>query len=255
MGVRPKLAAAAAAAAALLALAACGSAAPAPSAHLPPAQSPSGSAPPGASPGASSQSAAATIASMKLAVQAAASVHLDGTLTGTGTGTGTRTVGLDVGLTRSSGFSGTVTQNGVPLTIIDAGGTVYIRATKAFLAELSVPAAVCSVMCGKYVAMSRAKGDALAAQLDMSQMLQSITGRLPAFTKAGTQTVNGQRAQVLTGADRSTLAVAATGTPYPLEAISPPGGRDRIAFSQWNSVPKPAAPPASQVIDLSKLGG
>ena len=253
MGVRPKLAAAAAAAAAaMLALAACGSAAPAPSAHLPRAQSPSGSAPPGASPGASSQSAAAAIASMKLAVQAAASVHLDGTLTGTGTGT--RTVGLDVGLTRSSGFSGTVTQNGVPLTIIDAGGTVYIRATKAFLAELSVPAAVCSVMCGKYVAMSRAKGDALAAQLDMSQMLQSITGRLPAFTKAGTQTIDGHRAQLLNGADGSTLAVAATGTPYPLEAVSPPGGRDRIAFSRWDSVPKPAAPPASQVIDLSKLG-
>ncbi len=252
MGIRPKLAVAtgAAAAAAMLALAACGSAAQSPA-----AQPPSASAPPGASPGASAQPAAATIASMKLAVQAAASVHLNGTLSGTGTGTGTGTVGLDVSLTRSSGFSGTVTQNGIPLTIIDAGGTVYIRATKAFLAELNVPAAVCSVMCGKYVAMSRAKGDALAGQLDMSQMLQSVTGRLPAFTKAGTQTVNGQRAQVLTGADGSTLAVAATGTPYPLEAISPHGGRDRIAFSQWNSVPTPAAPPASQVIDLSKLGG
>jgi glucose/arabinose dehydrogenase len=254
MGIRPKLAVAtgAAAAAAMLALAACGSAAQSPA-----AQPPSASAPPGASPGASAQPAAATIASMKLAVQAAASVHLNGTLSGTGTGTGTgaKTVGLDVSLTRSSGFSGTVTQNGIPLTIIDAGGTVYIRATKAFLAELNVPAAVCSVMCGKYVAMSRAKGDALAGQLDMSQMLQSVTGRLPAFTKAGTQTVNGQRAQVLTGADGSTLAVAATGTPYPLEAISPHGGRDRIAFSQWNSVPTPAAPPASQVIDLSKLGG
>ena len=187
---------------------------------------------------------------MRLAVRAAASVHLNGTLSGTGA----RTVGLDVSLTRSGGFSGTVTRSGVPLTIINAGGKVYIRATRAFLAELSVPAAVCSVLCGKYVAMSPAKGDALAGQLGMSQMLQSITGRLPAFTKAGTRTIDGQRAQLLTGADGSTLAVAATGTPYPLEAVSPPGGRDRIAFSRWNSVPRPAAPPASQVIDLSKLG-
>ena len=187
---------------------------------------------------------------MRRAVQAAASVHVTGTLNGTGA----RTVGLDVGLTRSGGFAGTVTRSGVPLTIIDAGGQVYIRATRAFLAELNVPAAVCSVMCGKYVLMSRAKGDALAGQLDMSRMLQSITGRLPAFTKAGTQTVDGRRAQLLTGADGSTLAVAAGGLPYPLEAISPHGGRDRIAFSRWNGVPKPAAPPPGQVIDLRRLG-
>jgi hypothetical protein len=244
MGDRLKLAAMAAAAAATVGLSACGSAG---------SPSPSGSAaaPPGASPAGSPLSAAGTVTSMKLAVRAATSVHLNGTLTGTGSAT----VGLDVGLTRSSGFSGTVTQDGIPLTIIDAAGKVYIRATRAYLAELNVPAAVCSVMCGKYVAMSSAKGDALAGQLTMSQMLQSVTGSLPAFTKAGTQTINGQRAQVLHGADGSTLAVAATGTPYPVEAVSPAGSRGGLAFSQWNSVPKPVAPPASQVIDLSKLGG
>ena len=246
MGDRLKLATVAAAAAATVVLSACGSAGQSPSA------SGSASAPPGASPAAAPRSAAATITSMKLAVRAATSVHLNGTLTGTGSAT----IGLDVGLTRSSGFSGTVTQGGgIPLTIVDADGKVYILATRAFLAELNVPAAVCSVMCGKYVAMSPAKGDALAAQLAMSQMLQSVTGSLPAFTNAGTRTINGRRAQVLHGADGSTLAVAATGAPYPVEAISPSGGRGGIAFSRWNSVPKPVAPPASQVIDLSKLGG
>ena len=187
---------------------------------------------------------------MKLAVRAATSVHLNGTLTGTGSAT----VGLDVGLTRSGGFSGTVTQGGIPLTVIDAAGKVYIRATRAYLSELNVPAAVCSVICGKYVAMSPANSDALAGQLTMSQMLQSVTGSLPAFTNAGMQTINGQRVQVLHGADGSTLAVAATGPPYPVEAVSPAGRRGELAFSHWNSVPKPVAPPASQVVDLSKLG-
>jgi hypothetical protein len=245
MGDHLKLAAVATAAAATVVLSACGSA------GQPPSASGSASAPPGSSPAASPRSAAATVTSMKLAVRAATSVHLNGMLTGTGSAT----IGLDVGLTRSSGFSGTVTQGGIPLRIIDADGTVYILATSAFLAELNVPAAVCSVLCGKYVAMSPAKGDALAGQLTMSHMLQSVTGSLPAFTSAGTQTINGQRAQVLHGADGSTLAVAATGAPYPVEAISPSGGRGGIAFSRWNSVPKPVAPPASQVIDLSKLGG
>jgi hypothetical protein len=188
---------------------------------------------------------------MKAAVLAAGSVHLNGTLTGAAG----QAVGLDVGLTRSGGIAGTVTQGGVPLTIVDAAGTVYIKATRAFLAELNVSASVCSVMCGKYVAMSSAKGDQLARELSMPQMLHSVTGNLPAFTSTGTQTINGQLAQVLRGSDGSTLAVAATGTPYPVAAISPPGQRDRLGFSQWNSVPQPTPPPASQVINLSKLGG
>jgi hypothetical protein len=195
---------------------------------------------------------------MKAAVRAASSVHLTGTLGGAGGAGGAgggKAVGIDVGVTRSGAFSGTVTQRGVSLTIINAGGTVYIRATRAFLAQLNVPAAVCSVLCGKYVAMSPAKGDALAGELNMPVMLQSITGRLPAFTETGTQTVDGQRARVLRGADGSTLAVASTGTPFPVEAISPQGQHGRLGFSQWNSVPPPVPPPAGQVIDLTKLGG
>jgi len=57
---------------------------------------------------------------MKSAVRAATSVHVTGTLSGTGG----KTVGLNVGLIRSGAFSGTVTQGGVTLTIINAGGKV-----------------------------------------------------------------------------------------------------------------------------------
>jgi hypothetical protein len=253
-------------------LAACGStAAPSgsmgqapgsPGARSPGAGSPGDSSPGAGSPGAGSPPASsagsgaaqpvpATIAAMQAAVRSARSVRVTGTLSGTGG----QTVGLDIGLIRSGGFSGTVTQGGVPEMIIDAGGTVYIKATQAFLAQLNVPAAVCSVMCGKYVAMSGAKGDALAGQLSMSQMMRSFTATLPAFTRAGTRTINGQQAQVLRGADGSTLALAAAGRPLPVEVISPPGHRGRVSFSQWNMVPRPVAPPARDVISLSQLGG
>jgi hypothetical protein len=205
----------------------------------------------GSSQSASARPATAAIAGMKTAIRTATSVHLTGSLSETGG----KTVGLNVGLTRSGLFSGTVAEGGTTLTIINAGGKVYIKATRAFLAQLNVPAAVCSLMCGKYVAMSSAQGDELAGQLNMTRLLGSISGRLPAFTSAGTKTINGQLAQVLRGADGSTLAVAATGRPFPVEAISPHDSRGSISFSQWNSVPPPATPPASQVIDLSKLGG
>lgn len=206
---------------------------------------------PGSSQSASARPATAAIAGMKTAIRTATSVHLTGSLSETGG----KTVGLNVGLTRSGLFSGTVAEGGTTLTIINAGGRVYIKATRAFLAQLGVPAAVCSLMCGKYVAMSSAQGDALAGQLNMTQLLQEISGRLPAFTSSGTRIINGQLAQVLRGADGSTLAVAATGRQYPVEAISPHHSRGSISFSRWNSVPPPVTPPARQVIDLSKLGG
>jgi hypothetical protein len=41
------------------------------------------------------------------------------------------------------------------------------------------------------------------------------------------------------------------GTMYPVLFIGPDG--DRITFSNWNSVTLPGAPPASEVVNLSKL--
>jgi hypothetical protein len=189
-----------------------------------------------------------TITQMKTAVHAASSVHLDGVLNNSG-----RPVALDIGLLRSGGFSGTIAYNGIPLTLTDTGGRVYVKATPAFLKELKVSSALCSLMCGKYVEMTSAQSSALAGNLTMRKLLGSLTGTLPRFADAGTTTVRGQQAQVLRAPDGSMLDVAATGTAYPLRAIGK-GNNSRLDFTQWNSVPRPAAPPASQVIDISRLG-
>lgn len=195
------------------------------------------------------RSPAATVAQMKTAVNAASSVHLDGVLRNSG-----RAVALDVGLLRSGEFAGTISSKGVPLTLIDTGGKIYVKATPAFLRELKVSSAVCSLMCGKFVELSGAQTSALAGSFTMRNLLGSLTGTLPRFADAGTTTVNGQQAQVLRASDGSMLDVAATGTPYPLRVIGK-AHSGRLDFTQWNSVPRPVAPPASQVINLSQLGG
>jgi hypothetical protein len=197
--------------------------------------------------------AAQTLAEMRKAVQAASSVHLSGVLRNGG-----KPIGLNLGLIRSGEFSGTLTQNGIPLTLIDAGGKVYVKATAAYLKELKAPASVCSVMCGKYVEVSPAQARSLSASLGMSALLASFTGKLPQFANAGTTTVGGREGQVLLGPDGSRLVVAATGTPYPLQATGKRsnGGKQSngtLDFSQWNAVPRPTAPPASQVINLNKI--
>jgi hypothetical protein len=196
-----------------------------------------------------SRSPATTVAQMKTAVNAASSVHLDGVLR-----SGGRSVALDVGLLRSGGFAGTIVGNGVPLTLIDTGAKIYVKATPAFLRELKVSSTVCSLMCGKYVELTSAQTRALAGNFTMRNLLGSLTGALPEFADAGTTTVNGRQAQVLRASDGSMLDVAATGTPYPLRAIGK-ARSGRLDFTQWNSVPRPVAPPSSEVINVSQLGG
>jgi hypothetical protein len=204
-------------------------------------------------PSAAPRSPAQTVAQMRKAVQAASSVHLSGTLRNGG-----KPIALNLGLVRSGEFSGTLTQNGIPLRLIAAGGKVYVKATAAYLRELKAPASVCSIMCGKYVEVSRAQARSLSGSLSMSALLSSFTGKMPRLRNAGTTTVAGRKGQVLLGPDGSRLVVAATGTPYPLQAVgrrSNGGGQSNgtLNFSRWNAVARPAAPPASQVVNLNKI--
>jgi hypothetical protein len=188
------------------------------------------------------------VAQRKAAVRDADSTHLAGQVTGSGQATA-----LDLSVLRAGGLAGSITQHGVPLELIGAGGKVYIKATPAFLHELRAPAAVCAVMCGKYVQMSGTAGRQLDGSLNMTSLTRAFITGLPRMTRAGTATVAGQQAVVLHGADGSILDVAAHGTPYPLRVISPPRHHETLTFSQWDRVGTPAAPPASKVINLSQL--
>jgi hypothetical protein len=196
-----------------------------------------------------SRSPSQTVQQMRKAVNAASSVHLSGILRNGG-----KPIGLNLGLIRSGDFAGTITQNGVPLLLIDVSGKAYVKATAAYLHELKVPASVCSIMCGKYVELTPAEAASLAGNLNMSALLASFTGKTPRFTNAGTTTVAGREGQVLGGPDGSRLVVAATGTPYPLQAVGRRGS-GTLNFTMWNAVPRPAAPPGDQVINLSQLTG
>lgn len=216
---------------ALLGLAACG-----------------GSATHMASAGTSGRTTSQLVTQMKTAVRNATSMHLAGQVTTSGKATA-----LDLDVLRAGGLAGSITQNGVPLELIGTAGKVYVKATPAFLRELRAASGVCSLMCGKYVQMSGPAGNQLDGSLNMDSLTRAFVTGLPHMTRTGTTTVAGQQAVVLHGSDGSTLDVAATGTPYPLRVIAPPGHHETLTFSRWNRVATPAAPPASKVINLSQL--
>jgi hypothetical protein len=228
----PGKAVAGVAVATVLGLAACGS---------------SGSAGGGSTPS-TQRSASELVSQMKTAVRNASSMHLAGLVNASG-----KQSMLNLGLLRSGDFSGSITQNGVPLHLIGANGKYYIKATPAFLRQLGESRSVCVLMCGKYVQISGAQGSRLSGSLSMANLTRALTSNLPHMTRTGTATVAGQRAIELRGADGSTVDVAASGPPYPLRVISPPGHHERVLFSQWNQVHPPAPPKSSEVINLSKL--
>src|SRR5262249_33519624 len=76
-------------------------------------------------------------------------------------------------------------------------------------------------------------------------------------TKDGTKTINGTPAIGLvdSGAQSGTLWVATSGPAYPLlvEAKDPKNGS--LAFSEFGEPVTATAPPASQIVDLGKIGG
>jgi hypothetical protein len=196
---------------------------------------------------ASSKTASQLVSQMRTAVRDASSVHLDGQVT-----SGGRPLGLDLGVRRTGGLAGTITRSGVPLRLIGTGTRVYVQATPGFLHELRASAAVCAVMCGKYVQMNGSQARSLNHSLSMGSLTGALTRATPKFTKAGTATVGGQPAVVLRAADGATLDVAARGKPYPLRVVASRTG-ETIRFSQWDKVPVPSAPPTGQVINLNQL--
>jgi hypothetical protein len=205
---------------------------------------------PAASPASVPAVAAATLAAqMKRAVKSARSVHVFGHLV-----SGGQVIGIDIGVLRSGQLSGTITRQGVPLRFVITGGKAYIRATAGFLRQLRLPASVCATICGRYVRLPAARTRALTRSLSLAGLTSSLTGPTTLLRDAGVTTVHGQRADVLRTADGGVIEVTAGGSHFPVAAKSPGGRRGALTFTQWNSVPVPAAPPKDQIVDPGQLG-
>lgn len=221
-------------------IAACGGSSP----------SSSSSSSPAASPSPTAISAAQILPKMKAAVNAAQSVHMSGSAT-----SGSQHVTFDVSFFGKSGVDGSVGVNGATFIVLSVAGKTYIKVNAAFLKAAGAPASACAKVCGKYVEVPAAQARQLTGSFTLGSLAKQAFAKLPGkvssasvmFTPA---TVGGQ--QVLQFSQGgNTIAVAGTGTPYPLLIKDTSG--DNIQFSQWNSVTTPSAPPASEIIQPGQL--
>jgi hypothetical protein len=189
--------------------------------------------------------AAAVGKQMKSATAKATGVHILAVVT-----QDAAKISMNMSMTRAGDLSGTMSANRVALTMLVTQGHAYIKVSSGLLKSQHLPAASCTLICGKYLEVPTGQAKGMLNGMDMSSLLGQVSaGRL---TYVRTATVNGQPAWQMRASDGSVVYVAAQGPPYPLRLTK---GPSRADFTQWNSVTIPPPPPASQVVDLSQLAG
>jgi hypothetical protein len=196
-------------------------------------------------------SAPEILARAKTAFQNADTVRIKGWVLDEG-----RHLGLDVHIKGSAGGRGTLTIDGQSLEILRIGQTGYLKGDEAFWRGQTGNAEAAKLLKGKYLAFPTTNPEFkdLAGFTDV----KAIGGKLAdaAKVKKGSrQPIRGIETVGLieAGPDGSVLYVALQGKPYPLRSVPNEGGA--VDYLDYGKPVSLTAPPADQVIDISKLGG
>jgi hypothetical protein len=202
-------------------------------------------------PPAGSKTAAGLMPEVQTASGTATSVHVSGSVI-----QGRQTTSIDVSIDGNS-VAGTLGAYGTTFYVLSLDGNSFVKLNAAFLKVENAPASLCATVCGKYVELSASGAIQITALLSMQQLVKEVFNNTNMSSAAASgcvfspATLNGQSVlQCRQG--NYTLAVAAHGKPYLVYWGGPHG--QHLAFSDWNSVTLPTAPPASQVVNLTDLG-
>jgi hypothetical protein len=198
--------------------------------------------------GIAEKSPAEILAATKVAADGAKSVHVAGSIVSGGT-----PITLDMQLVAGKGGRGQLSQNGLSFSLIEVGGTVYIKGSPAFYKHIGGSAAA-QLLQGKWLKASATSSDfaSLGQLTNLRELIDQTLSNHGALTKSATTTVKGQKVVGLS--DRSkggTLYVAASGKPYPLEITKAGSSADSITFDSWNEPLTLSAP--ANAIDINAL--
>jgi hypothetical protein len=179
-------------------------------------------------------------------VNAATSVHVKGSYTWPHA-----KVTVNVGLLQSGRMAGFIDDEGLPMSTVDVGGKMYVKVTPALAAYYHKN---CAPFCGEYAIYPRSRAAGLIRTMGVKSTLKILTAMADYFlSKPIHMSSHGQPAlQVMApGYGRGAyVIVAATPESLPLEAVDP--GHFKLAFSKWNGVPAPHAPPKSKIESASQ---
>jgi hypothetical protein len=199
-------------------------------------------------------SAAKVVAEAKADAENAATLTIQGTVTQQG-----QASTVDLAIRRGQGCMGTVGVGGqgtVKLIII--GQTIYMNPDKQFWTANSgaSAAAVIALVNGRYIKLAASNKNAagLGDVCNLNELLNTDTTKT--YTKGAITTLDGKRVLTIKGSDGGTGYVTDTSKPEYVKVTAPKGSKD--GYGQVTVVVdapvKLTAPPASEVIDGTKIG-
>jgi hypothetical protein len=200
--------------------------------------------------------AADILARTKTAFTAAKSVHVTG-----GGKSGSDTFKVDMRYATAGDATGSVTNGGETIELRRIGPTVFLKASKAFWTG-TAGAEAGTVFGGKFVKapVSDRRVTAVVSLTDKGAFIDAALSTTGGVEKGAVTTVNGTQAIPLTikdSAGGSTLFVAATGEPLPLEVLPQAGGTDtgKVDFLDYGAAVDATPPPAAQTVDVTAVPG
>src|SRR5581483_525523 len=189
------------------------------------------------------------VSDAEAAAKNASTVHVFGS--GTANGAALK---LDLYLVKGKGGRGHLTANGLSFDLIRIGNRAYFRGDASFWRQFG-GAAAATLLKGRWLSAPANQGDfaAFAPLTDIAKLFDSILGSHGSLTKGEKTKVDGQPVigVVDKGKTGGTLYVATTGSPYPLEVLSPSAEHGAVHFADWNANVSLSAP--ANPVDINKL--
>jgi hypothetical protein len=200
--------------------------------------------------GLASKSPAAIVAAAQAAASGAASAHVAGSIVDEG-----KPISLDMELVSGKGGKGRITLEGLSISLIQLGRSVYINGSAAFYRHVA-GAAAAQLLQGKWLKapVSSASFASLASLTNLGKLIGTTLSSHGKLASAGTKTVNGQKAVGVTDTSKGgTLYVATAGAAYPIEIVKSGTNGGRITFDRWNQSVTLSAPAGA--VDVNQLQG
>jgi hypothetical protein len=200
--------------------------------------------------GTASMSPQEIVAEATKAAQAAATVHVAGSIV-----SARRPISLNMELVSQMGAEGTVTLGGSGVQLVQLERTLYLKGNGDFDRRVLGRDAARRLR-GRW--LQGATGSPALAPLarlcDARRLLARLLAGHGRLLRAGASTVDGRKATAVEDAAAGgTLYVASTGVPYPLELVKGGAHAGTVVFDRWNR-PVTLTPP-SNAVAVGELAG
>lgn len=200
----------------------------------------------------SKKSADQILQDAKAALTSASSVHLVGDVDASGS-----KVHLDLVVKGGGGMKGTFSQSGSSADILEVGNTLYLKMGAAMLTAQKADPATVQLLKNKWLKASA--GSSAVGGIgdfgDLSKLADRILVPGGKVTKGAQKKVAGTDAIGLTSdADKNSTLYVSTQDARPLQIQNTGSDGGTLSFTGYGSSVTIAAPPADQVVDMSKLG-